>query len=144
MKKIVLLIAIFLLVGCTNSKLFYLEDKYYNNGEFINISKEDINKNESFLLYTYNNFCVLPVHCETIFKEVMEKYQIDMLSIPFDEFKSTSYYKEVQYAPSILLIKDGKLVSFLDANSDKDLDKYQDPVKFEEWLKEYIYLEKSN
>ena len=143
MKKVVLLLAIFLLVGCTNNKLFNLTDKYYNKGEFIDISANDIKEDESFILYTYNNFCVLPVHCENIFKEVMEKYKIDVLSMPFDVFKNTYFHKEVKYAPSILIVKKGDIVAYLDANSDKDLEKYQNITKFEEWLKEYIYLEKT-
>jgi hypothetical protein len=142
-KKVVLLLVIFLLVGCTNNKLFNLTDKYYNKGEFINISAKDIKEDESFVLYTYNNFCVLPVHCENIFKEVMEKNKIDVLSIPFDDFKNTNFHKEVKYAPSILIVRNGDIVAYLDANSDKDLEKYQNITKFEEWLKEYINLEKT-
>jgi hypothetical protein len=142
-KKIILLIVIFLLVGCSNNKEFYLTDKYYNKGEFIEVKEDELNSNESYLLYTYNNFCVLPVHCENIFKQVMEKYKIDILSMPFDTFKNTSFHKEVKYAPSILIIKNGKIITYLDANSDKDLEKYQNITKFEEWLKEYIYLEKT-
>lgn len=141
MKKIILLITIFLLVGCTNQS-FYLTDKYYNNGDFISIKASDINVDESFILYTYNNFCALPIHCENIFKEEMEKYKIDVLSMPFDEFKNTNYYKEVKYAPSILIIKDGKIIDYLKADSDKDYDKYQKVDVFHEWLEKYVILSK--
>lgn len=145
MKKIVLLIiTIFLICGCGKKELFYLNDKYYNNGDYVNVTSNDIDYNNSYLLYTYNNFCALPVHCEDIFKEVMEKYKIDILSIPFNDFKNTNYYKTVKYAPSIIIVKNGEIVSYLDANSDKDLDKYQNTDKFINWLKEYIYLEKNN
>ncbi len=143
MKKIIIIIAIFLLVGCTNNKKFYLTEKYYNNGDFINVTSNEIPYNESYILYTYNNFCVLPVHCETIFKKVMENNKIDMLSIPFDDFKKTSLYKEVKYAPSIIIVNNGDIVSYFDANSDNDLEKYQNIAKFEEGLKEYVYLNKT-
>ncbi len=142
MKKVLLLIIILLLVGCSNEKEFYLTEKYYNNGDYISVLASDIKDNESYILYTYNNFCILPVHCENIFKEVMEKNKIDVLSIPFEEFKNTSFYKKVKYAPSVLIIKNGEIVAYLDANSDNDLEKYQDTTKFEEWLKNYIFLEK--
>ena len=59
-----------------------------------------------------------------------------------DEFKKTSYYKTVKYAPSILIIKDGKIVTFLDAEKNSDIEKYQDVDKFEKWLNENIYLKK--
>lgn len=143
MKRVLLLIVIFLMIGCTNNKKLYLTDKYYNNGDFISVKADDIKDNETYILYTYNNFCALPIHCETIFKEVLEKNKIDALSIPFEDFKNTSYYKEVKYAPSVLIIDNGKIVSYLDANKDEDLEKYQDTTKFLEWLKEYIYLEKN-
>ena len=58
--------------------------------------------------------------------------------------KNTKFYENVKYAPSVIIIKDGEIVSYLDANSDKDLEKYQDANKFIKWLKEYIYLEKNN
>lgn len=144
MKKVLLLIVIFLLVGCTNNSKFYLTDKYYNNGDYIKVTPDEIKDNESLILYTYNNFCALPVHCENIFKEVMEKNKIDVLSIPFDDFKNTKYHSEVKYAPSVIIIKNGDIISYLDANSDKDLEKYQNTTKFEEWLSKYIYIEKNN
>ena len=140
---------ILLLVGCYfiyNKKpsKFYLSEKYYNTGEYIQVNSSDINKlnNDSYLLYTYNNFCNLPVHCKDVFENIMLKYKIDVISIPFGEFKNTDYYKEVEYAPSVLIIKNGRVVSYLDANKDKDLQKYQDEKEFENWLNEYIYLTK--
>ena len=142
MKKILLLLIMFIIVGCTNNHKIYLTDKYYNSGDLISIEPGDIKDNETFILYTYNNFCALPVHCEEIFKEVFEKYKIDALSIPFEEFKKTIYYEKVKYAPSIIIISNGKIVAFLDANSNEDLEKYQDVSKFEEWLNNNINLKK--
>ncbi len=143
MKKILLLIAIFLLVGCSNNKAFYLTDKYYNKGDFIEVKEEDINYDESFVLYTHNSYCALPIHCETIFKGVMEKYKIDFLSMTFEDFKETDFYKKVKYAPSIIIVKNGEIITYLDANSNDDLEKYQDVIKFEEWIQKYIFLEKT-
>ena len=40
--------------------------------------------------------------------------------------------------------KEGKIVTYLDANSNKDLDRYQDSKKFEEWINKYIYTEGLN
>ena len=70
----------------------------------------------------------------------MNKYKIDFLSISFDEFKNTGFSKKVKYAPSIIIVKEGKIVTYLDPNSDDDFDKYQDATKLEEWIKEYVEL----
>ena len=72
----------------------------------------------------------------------MTKYKIDFLSIPFDEFKKTDFYKSVKYAPSVIIIENGNIISYLDANSDIDLEKYQDVNKFEEWLNNYVNFSK--
>ena len=71
----------------------------------------------------------------------MEKYKIDFVSIPFEKFKKTQLYNEVKYGPSILIIKEGKIIKYLDANKDSDLQKYQDTKEFEKWINKYIYTE---
>ena len=147
MKKIILLIFIILLTGCSFGKQekFYLNDKYYNNGEYVRLNSSELEKikDESMIIYTYNNFCNLPIHCETIFKSFMNKSKIDFVSIPFSEFKKTSFYSKVSFAPSIIVVYNGKVVDYLKADSDSDYDKYQKVDVFEEWLNEFIYFEKT-
>ena len=146
MKRIVLLIAIFLLTGCVFNKQekFYLNNKYYNQGEYIKLNSSDLEsiKSDSMIIYTYNNFCNLPIHCENVFKEFMDKYKIDFISIPFAEFKKTSFYQDVSFAPSIIVVNNGKVVDYLKADSDNDYDKYQKVDIFEKWINEYIYFNK--
>ena len=147
MKKIVLLIVILLLTGCTFNKSdkFYLNNKYYNKGEYIKVDSKELEsiKDESMIIYTYNNFCNLPIHCENVFKEFMDKYKIDFISIPFMEFKKTSFYSSVSYAPSVIIIHKGKIVDYLKADSDSDYSKYQDVNEFDKWISNYINLAKA-
>ena len=153
LKKILLLVFIMVafisLTGCTkkinqndNIKRIYLSDKYYSNGEFIEVKNNDLKKleNDTYILFTYNNYCTLPIPCEDIFKEFMKTYQIDFLSIPFSEFKESDFYESVKYAPSILIIQNNKIIAYLDANSDSDLAKYQDVLEFSKWLDKYVYF----
>lgn len=146
---VILCLSSLLIIGCfdktkekDNTGKIYLTDIYYNKGNFIKIKNSDISnfKDKTYILYTYNNYCTLPVSCEGIFQKFMDKYKIDFLSIPFGEFKETEFYNTVKYAPSIIIVKNGSIVSFLDANSDDDLEKYQDVDKFEEWLNNYIHF----
>ena len=146
-KKIVLILIItFFITGCINNKTekVYLTDKYYNKGELITVNKTDIENltNETYVVYTYNNFCNLPIHCETIFKKVMEKYHLDFLAIPYSEFKDTFIHETVSYAPSIIIVHNKDIIAYLDANKDSDMDKYQDAIEFENWINNYIYLNK--
>ena len=125
---------------------FTLDAAYYNKGEYIQIDsdkvKELVDNKKTFLLFTYNNYCNFPVPCDSIFQEVMDKYKIDVLKIPFDKFKDTDFYETVKFAPSLMIIKEGKIIDYLKADEDGDMDKYQDVKAFRNWLNSYIVLKK--
>ena len=145
LKKILLfLVCVFLLTSCSDNKKYYLSNEFYNEGNFVKVDSDEINQysNKTYLLFTYNNYCSLPIPCDKIFLEVAKKYNISILSMPFSEFKKTVFYDTVKYAPSIIIVDKSKVIKYLDANKDEDLEKYQDVDKFEKWLNEYIYLEK--
>ena len=139
-KTLIFIITLVLITGCKDKKIekFHLSDKYYNEGNYISIKSLDGLEKESYVLYTYNNYCSFKIPCDKVFKVYMEKYKIDFLSMPFENFKKTSLYKKVKFGPSIVIVKEGKVVAYLDADKDEDLEKYQDSTKFEEWINKYI------
>ena len=139
---LVLIIVVFLFFKFRNTKI-YLDNSFYNEGNFIEVSDDDLNniKSKNYVLFTYNNFCSFSVPCEEVFEEFMKKYKIDFLKIKFEKFKNTKYYKSVKYGPSVLVIKNNKIVSYLDAEKDEDIKKYENSDEFEKWIKNYIYLE---
>ena len=148
-KKLAILLVVIISIasGCNAKKpveKIYLSDKYYNAGEFIKVESEYLNGNtkENYVLYTYNDFCSFKIPCDKIFLEFMEKYKIDFLSIPFEEFKNTSLYNKVRYAPSVIVVKSGEVVGYLDAEADEDLYRYQSVSAFEEWITKYIEVTK--
>ena len=148
-KVLILIISIIFLIGCNNKinqndgkERMYLSNEYYNKGNFIEIKQDDLKNlnDKTYILFTNNNYCSLNIPCDEIFLEFMKKYQIDFLSMPFNEFKETKYYETVLYAPSVIIISNQKIIAYLDANSNDDLDKYQDVNKFEKWLNKYVYF----
>ena len=143
MKKTVLfIITLLLITGCGKEGKVRLSSKYYNEGNYIAVKTLDGLGKDSYVLYTYNNYCSFKISCETIFKQYMEKHKIDFVSMPFEYFKQTKYYGKVKFGPSVIVIKEGKIIAYLDADKDEDLEKYQDLEKFETWISQYI--EESN
>lgn len=142
MKKFTIIIICLFLSACTNSSKFSIEKEYYKESKFIDVSSEDIKElkenKKSFIVFTYNNYCMLEIPCDEIFKKVMNKYNISFLYLPYEEMKNTFIYDEVKLAPSVILIKEGEIVAYLNAESDEDLIKYQDTEEFEKWLTSYI------
>jgi len=146
-KKTLLLICLLItVVGCFNTKeennKIVLDNVFYNKGEFIDITSEELNNlsYNNFILFAYNNYCSLPIPCHDIFKEYMEKNETDFLSINIDEYKKTEFYKEVEYTPTIIIVSNGKIKGYLNAESDDDLDKYQNINEFEKWINNYIVI----
>ena len=142
MKKIVIILICLFLTSCTSSSKFSIEKEYYKESKFINVKSEDIEKlkeeKKSFIVFVYNNYCLLETPCDEIFKKVMDKYNISFLYLPYEEMKKTFIYDDVKLAPSVILIKEGKIVTYLNTESNDDLPKYQDADEFEKWLTSYI------
>lgn len=143
---IVIIISIIILTFfgyiCKKEK-FYLEDNYYNY-DMKKVSYRDINKLEkekkSFILLTYNPYCSLKIPCDKFFEEYAKNKNITILTIPFDKFKRTEYYKTVKYALSVIIINKGRIITYLDAEKDNDIKLYQDTNKFGNWIEKYIKL----
>lgn len=140
----VVVVAVTAYVVITKDDRFYLSDDYYNNNSFSEINSEQIDalSNKKYLLFTYNNYCSFEIPCDKIFEKFSSDYNIEILSISFEQFKNTQFYKIVKYAPSVMIISNNKVVAYLDAENNNDVDKYQSVDAFKEWLEKYIYLEK--
>ena len=146
-KSIIISILLILVVGSilfifNMNKQFKIESKYYNNKGLTSIDIQKLNNlldnKESFVLFTYNSYCTFKVSCDGIFNNVAKEKGIEILQIPFDEFRKTKLYDTVKYAPSVIIIKNGRIKSFLDANSDDDYNKYQNEKEFSLWLDKYL------
>ena len=141
-------IGVIIYINFSESKLnsskdkFFLEEKYYGGSDFIKIDKEQFDniKNTSYVLYIYNNYCNLPIPCHEIFEKYMKKKNISFLSMQYADFKETELHKTVKFAPSVIIVNDGKIVSYLDSAKDEDLDKYQDVDEFTKWIEKYINI----
>ena len=148
MKKIILLVLVILsMTGCIkeNNK-FYLNDEYYNAGILVDIDNKELTNmlksNDSFILFTYNTYCNFKVSCESIVEEFSKNNNITVFKIPFEEFKNTKLYNTVKYAPSIVLINNGKIENYLDPNKDEDSIKYQDEKALKDYIEMYIDTKK--
>lgn len=148
MKKIILLVLVILsMTGCTkeNSK-FYLNDEYYNAGKLVDIDSKELTNilksNDSFILFTFNPYCNFKVSCENVVENFSKNNNITIFKIPFEEFKSTKLYNTIKYAPSIILINNGKIETYLDPNKDEDSIKYQEEKALKDYIEMYIDTKK--
>ena len=142
---IIFIVALVCLFTLNKDKKFLLEDIHYNTEErFIKIDGKELNKlmndKKSFVVFTYLPYCTFSVPCDVIFETFLNRNNMSFYEIPYDEFTEVKKFKDIKYAPSIVIVKDGKVVTYLDANSDDDIEKYQNADTFSDWVTKYIKL----
>lgn len=127
-------------------KAFYLEDELYNTSEnYEEISLSKFKKlqsdKKSYVVFTYASFCPFKTPSDKIFKSVFKGNKMKLYAIGYDKLKGNDITNKVNYAPSVMIFKKGKLVAYLNAESDDDYNRYQNKKEFKKWLAKYIYLE---
>lgn len=110
--------------------------------EIIDIDTTNLNKmikdKKTFVLFTYNNYCSFTVPCDMIIETTMKNLNLKLYEIPFTDYKNSSIYSKVKYAPSVIIIQDGEVKYYLDANDDNDTKYYQDVNELTNWLNERL------
>lgn len=128
----------------TSDFMFYLEEKYYGNSVFNEIDSNDlnnlINNKESFAIFIHQPFCSTSYEFNKILVRFAEENKISFYKMSFDEMKKTVMYEKIKYYPSFAIYNNGKLIDFLEADSDEDLIRYKDIEEFKNWFKSYIQI----
>ena len=145
-KKILsILVVLITLSACGN--VFSLEEKYYFNSDLIEIENLDtLNKleedKESFVVFVYMPNCSTCASFKPIVEEFINMNELTFYSISTDLIfdNDNSIMKKIEYAPSILIYKKGKVKAYLDANADKDVDKYEKLECFSDWFMKYVEI----
>ena len=105
----------------TSDFMFYLEEKYYGNSVFNEIDSNDlndlINDKESFAIFIHQPFCSTSYEFNKILTMFAEENKISFYKMSFDEMKKTVMYENIKYYPSFAIYNNGKLIDFLEADS---------------------------
>ena len=152
MKRVVTLLLLFtsilLLVGCENSKEeknFSLEEKYYTTSSFNEIGIEEFNElvenKESFAIFIYQPLCATSYEFNQVLTEFSKMHQISFYKMSFTDMKETELGDTIKYYPSFAIYQEGKLVDYLDANSNEDTDAYKSVEGFKSWFASYVKVE---
>ena len=141
---VVATIVVFLIFK-NQSKIFSLESKYYNTGEKIEINiselEELINDKESFVVFVSQDMCLASSNFEVVINDFLEEYPITIYEINYSELKESDLGDFLEYYPSFVIYKNGKMVDFLDANADEDTDYYKTKEGFKNWFTQYVNLD---
>lgn len=96
------MLSVFLLTGCFSNKTnqedgtkrIYLTSSYYNKGEFIKVDDLTNLESDTYILFTYNNFCNLAVSCDKIFESFMKNIVLILFQFHLINLKVLIYMKQ--------------------------------------------------
>jgi hypothetical protein len=131
-----------------NNNAFSLSSEFYNHGEFKDIDASEfeqlIKEKKSFIVVARMLFCPANMPMTTNADTVSAEENITIFSLYQEPFKEIELANTVKYLPTAAIYKEGKLVAWLDAESDEDLPYYKSPEDFKKWLSKYIKLTPDN
>ena len=148
-KKLLLVISVLILLSIiifitfkVLNRNFYLDDKYYGNNEIYEIGIEEFNNlisnKESFGIFVYQPACTTSAEFEQVLYDFFKQNNMSIYKIKFsDIYEHTDF---LEFYPSFIIYKNGKMVDFLEADKDKDLKYYQSVDGFSEWFTKYVIL----
>lgn len=144
---VLLLIFFFcLLMFRKKTSTFSLDEKYYGSNEIKEIEVSELSSltenKESFGVFIYQPMCATSADFEQVLHDFQEKYAVSFYKIAFSKVKDDLEFLE--YYPSFIIYQDGKMVDFLEADKDDDVDYYLSVEGFEEWLTKYVELPETN
>lgn len=149
-KLIIIVISAFLLIAVIvvlavflTKQTFPLSEEFYGKDEtFINANVDEIRNlikdKKSFAVFVYQPACRTSEDFEKIVQKYGSDHKISFLKTNFSDLKSSGLVPELKYYPSMLLYRDGKLVTFLRAGSDEDVKVYQNEADFVTWWQKYV------
>lgn len=123
-----------------------LDAEYYCgeqcDGEYVDISGEEyealVNKGKSFVVLVDQGGCTTADRLREYMVDFALKSGFSVYRIMFAEMKETSLHEAVKYYPSVVVVSQGKPVTWLRADSDEDADIYNNYDLFEEWMERHL------
>lgn len=147
-KKLIIISVIIILISLLfilKDNKFKLEEKYYLNGDIIQISNKEyndlINKKESFIVFVHlPGICLFNLPFAPIVEDFSKNNSITIYSLNFKDINDTNLKYKIKYSPSVVLINKGKIVKYLDPNKKEDLRYYKEVNEFSKWVSTYIKI----
>ena len=140
----IIIVLIVLIINKKDNRV-KLTQNDYNNANLITLDEEKLKEKqenkETFIVYIHvPGLCTSEIPFDPLVNKFIKQNEITIYSLPYSILKNTNLNEYIKYSPSLAIIKDGKLLRFLDANSDKDFEYYSSLEGLNKWVKSYVKL----
>lgn len=96
------------------------------------------NSDKTFAVFVDQTDCINADRLRGFLTDYTSETGLKIYRIMFSDLKNTDLNGQVKYYPSVAIISNGKLIAWLNANSDADADAYNSYDAFKTWLETKI------
>lgn len=98
--------------------------------EFEKLATEE----QSFIVVVHMMLCPAELPLKDVAKRLAQGEKLRIYFLNEHEFEQTKLKDEMKYLPTAVVIRDGEVVEFLDAEADEDVEAYQTVEGLKDWL----------
>ena len=122
---------------------FRLSDEYYGTSEMLTGLTKDqyeelIAQKKSFVVMVDKPGCITTPPMRENMSKFPDSMQFKYYQFMWSEMKDSSLHEYVTFVPSVALIREGKVVAWLRADSDEDAEYFNSAEALQRWLAEHI------
>lgn len=117
---------------------FRLSEEMYEEGKFEELTatefEELVAAKKSSVVILHMVVCPAEFPITDVAKQFARQEGVTIYGLTEEEFRKTELAEIVKYLPSAVIYREGRLVDFLDAEADEDLEYYKTVDGLKEWL----------
>ncbi len=144
---LILIAAGTLLIGIPNGwydiEKTTLSSEYFGQSEKIILDQSTyeklVSEKKSFIILTHQPGCAANIL--TYLKDFAAEKNFSYYYFLWSDLRETSIKSIVNFPPSVIIIRDGRVIKHLDANSNDDVEYYNSYDSFKKWLEEAVNFE---
>lgn len=155
MKKGRVIIPLLLLVislitsGCIKEdNTFYLDSQYYGSSKLNETDADSLEnlleEKETFALFVYQPLCAASEDFKDVLTDFTKENGMSFYKITYSKLKETSLKEAVKYYPTLVIIREGEIVDFLESDSAEDYNYYKTSDGFKTWFTKYVKLKETS
>lgn len=135
--------AIFLSNGWYETEKATLSSEYFDFKGQMNLDKDTYEKlvsnKKSFIILTHQPGCAANIL--TYLKDFASEKGFSYYYFLWSDLRETNLKATVNFPPSVIVIREGRVYKHLDANSNNDVDYYNNYDSFKNWLENAVNFE---
>lgn len=131
-----------IIISSNQDQSFRLSDEYYAKSESIDVNKDEYEKlisdKKSFVILVDKPACYTTANMRTWMANFPDKLQFKYYRIMWEDAKESSLHQYVKFTPSVAVVREGKVVAWLQADKDEDADYFNSESALQSWITKYI------